>query len=239
MGNQVVTHYMTALIVAGGTGTRMGQPLPKQYLDLAGEPVLSHTLKVFDQMKMVSRIVLIVPVADNDYCRDHILSRLELTKPLVLATGGQSRQESVRNGLKQIDDPDGFVAIHDAVRPFVPVDATECCFQAAKGSDAAILAIPCVDTLKQATDSNTIVKTVPRKDLWLAQTPQIFKVDLIQKAHQVALSNNKNATDDAQLFEQMGVPVTVVPGSRYNIKITTPEDLEFAEKLIAVGIVIL
>ena len=231
-----------ALIVAGGKGTRMGQPLPKQYLVLAGQSVLSHTLETFDRVEWVSRIVLVVPADDSDYCRDNILSKIELTKPLTLTTGGQSRQESVQSGLREIEDPDGFVAIHDAVRPFVPIDATRQCLEAARVSGAAILAMPCVDTLKKTAekaDNNSITATLPRQNIWLAQTPQIFKVNLIQKAHQAALNDNLTATDDAQLVEQLGAPVTVVPGSRYNIKITTPEDLAFAESLVKTGMVIL
>lgn len=226
----------TILIVAGGKGTRMGRPLPKQYLPLAGRPVLEHTLTAFDRMDWVSRIVLVVPADDGDYCRNHILSNLTLSKSLTLTTGGKSRQNSVQNGLREIDDPGGHVAIHDAVRPFVPLDATRRCFEAAKESDAAILAMPCVDTLKQTTEAKTITQTLSRQNIWLAQTPQIFKVDLIQKAHQAAFDGNVTATDDAQLVEQLGGPVTVVPGSHYNIKITTPEDLEFAENLIKTGI---
>ncbi len=120
---QVITSSATALIVAGGRGARMGRPLPKQYLPLAGRPLLEHTLAAFDRMDWVSRIVLVVPANDGDYCRNHILSNLKLSKPLTLTNGGKSRQESVRNGLMEINDPGSFVAIHDAVRPFVP----QCC----------------------------------------------------------------------------------------------------------------
>ena len=137
----------------------MGQPLPKQYLALAGQPLLSHTLKAFDRMEWVSRIVLVVPADDGDYCRDTILPKIELTKPLVLATGGQSRQESVHSGLREIDDPDGFAAIHVAMRPFVPVDVVRRCFEATRESGAAILAMPCVDTLKKMADNNCITWT--------------------------------------------------------------------------------
>ncbi len=115
-------------------------------------------------------------------------------------------------------------------------NAVKQCYEAAKESGAAILALPCVETLKQTTVTSIIVKTVPRQNLWLAQTPQIFRVDLIQKAHQAALEGNATATDDAQLVEQMGCSVTVVPGSRLNIKITTPEDLAFAEHLVQMGV---
>lgn len=223
---------VTALIVAGGKGTRMGHPLPKQYLPLGGQPLLSRTLNAFDRMEWISRSVLVTPTEDSNYCRDTILPKIELTKPLTLTTGGRSRQESVYSGLMKIDDADGFVVIHDAVRPFVPQKAVKQCFEAAKESGAAILALPCVDTLKQTTKNNTIVKTVSRQGLWLAQTPQIFRVGLIQKAHQAAQQKKIMATDDAQLIEQTGHAVTVVPGSRYNLKITTPEDLEFAETLI-------
>ena len=227
---------VTVLVAAGGKGARMGQPLPKQYLPLAGQPVLNHTLKTFDRMEWVSRFVLVLPANDSNYCRDTILSKVELAKPLILTTGGQSRQESVRSGLMEINEPDGLVAIHDAVRPFVPPDTVRRCVEMATKSGAAILALPCVDTLKQTTESKTIVRTVPRQALWLAQTPQIFRVDLIQKAHQAAQDQNITATDDAQLIEQMGHPVTIVPGSRHNIKITTPEDLNFAEKVIQWGV---
>jgi 2-C-methyl-D-erythritol 4-phosphate cytidylyltransferase len=218
-----------ALIAAGGTGTRFGAPRPKQYLPLAGAPILARTLQVFDRCAAISRLVLVVPEEDIAFCRESIVAPAGLSKGISVAAGGDTRQESVWRGLAQAGGDEDIVAIHDAVRPIVTPAAVGACVEAARRHGASVLGVPAWDTLKQATSSGSVVGTLPREGVWLAQTPQAFRVGLIRAAHAKARAEGYLGTDDAALVERMGLPVHLVAGSRLNIKITTPEDLKIAE----------
>ena len=224
-----------ALIVAGGKGTRLGGSTPKQYLPLAGEPMLVRTLRVFEACTAIDEIVLTVPEPDFAFVRESLLATAALRKKILLAAGGPRRQDSVFSGLASIPEDDSLVVIHDAVRPLVTCACITACVEAARQHGACTAAVPAMDTLKQATAAGTIEATLPRENVWLAQTPQAFRTRLIRGAHERARRQHVQCTDDAYLVEQMGATVHLVPGSRRNFKITTVEDLAFAEALLDAG----
>lgn len=225
---------VSAVIVAGGRGIRMGGNIRKQYLSLAGEPLLCHCLRAFDACKSLSRIFLVVPENDQDFCRDSVLSAFTLRKKIRIISGGKERQDSVRNGVLAAGEYGGIVAIHDGVRPFVLPEQIESTVAYAEKYGAAMLAIPASDTLKQADARGNAVNTLDRGKIWLAQTPQTFQYDLIRTAHESAQQSGYRGTDDASLAERTGKKIRIIPGSRFNIKITTPEDLMMAEALYPV-----
>jgi 2-C-methyl-D-erythritol 4-phosphate cytidylyltransferase len=222
-----------ALIAAGGSGSRFGGPSPKQYLPLAGVPVLVRTLRVFDCCEVIDALVLVVPPGDVQFVRESLLTGAGLRKSVRLCSGGARRQESVFNGLDCIRNDDSLVVIHDAVRPLVTCECITACVDAARENGAGIAAVPAWDTLKRVTQAGTIDATLPRAGVWLAQTPQAFRTGLIRHAHQAARTRNFIGTDDASLVEYQGGAVRIVPGSRRNIKITTAEDMALAEALLA------
>lgn len=225
----------TAIIVAGGSGLRMESDIRKQYLLLEEVPVLSRTIKVFDECPLVDRIILVVPESDRSYCEKHILPPVRPEKEIVIVSGGNSRQESVFNGLMAVSDKTGMVVVHDGVRPFVTGEEICRCLDLASESGAAILAIPAHDTLKIVNRSGFIRKTMAREAVWMAQTPQAFHRDLLLKAHQNAVEKGFVGTDDASLVEFIGGKVAVARGRRNNFKITTPDDLALARALVQTG----
>ena len=230
----MVANTVYGLIVAGGKGTRFGGPTPKQYLPLAGVPMLVRTLRVFEACKAIDAIVLTVPEPDFSYVRESLLAAAGLGKNILLSAGGRRRQDSVFNGLASIPEDDSLVVIHDAVRPLVTGECITACVEAAARHGACIAAVPAWDTLKQVTAAGTIEATLPREKVWLAQTPQAFRTGLIRSAHESARRQQVHGTDDASLVERMGTAVHLVPGDRRNFKITTGEDLAFAEALLEV-----
>lgn len=221
-----------AIIVAAGKGIRMGGPIRKQYLEIEGLPVLSHTLRVFDSAADIQHIYLVVPADEFAYCRDQVMAPISLTTPLTLVPGGSIRQESVWNGLMAVGQSIDVVVIHDGVRPFITARDLSACIETAHAKGACILGIPATDTLKAVSDDGLIQKTVDRHQIWLAQTPQAFRYELIRAAHERARDAGTAATDDAMMLELSGKPVTIIHGSRRNIKITTQEDLLLARALI-------
>lgn len=223
---------VVALIVAGGRGRRFGGMTAKQYRLLAGVPLLVHTLRVFDRCPAVDETVLVVPAEDVPWVVAKLLPDAGLAKPVQATAGGASRQESVHNGLECIRHAEALVAIHDAVRPLVTDACIRACIEGAQRHGACIAALPAWDTLKRVGPDGTILATVPRASMWLAQTPQAFRLNLIREAHRAARAAGRSGTDDAELVEQTGAPVQVVPGSPANLKITTPEDLHTAELLL-------
>ncbi len=224
-----------ALIVAGGSGSRFGGPRPKQYLPLAGVPVLIRTLGVFDRCEAIDTHVLVVPSGDVGFVRESLLAEAGVRKPVLVCGGGARRQDSVFNGLASIPDDDSIVVIHDAVRPLVDGACIRACVTAARAHGAGIAAVPAVDTLKRVTRAGSIEATLPRADVWLAQTPQAFRTGLVRDAHRAARAESFIGTDDASLVERRGGSVRIVPGSRRNIKITTSEDMALAEALVHAG----
>jgi len=224
--------FVSAIIVAGGSGTRMNADVRKQYLKLGNLPIISRTILAIDACPSVAHIYLVIPKNDCIFCKNSILSPLRLRSKIDIVPAGKIRQESVFNGLSAIDQQDGIVLIHDGVRPFITVDMVNQCIEGAKEYGACILGVPISDTLKFSDDFGMILKTVDRNFMWLAQTPQAFQFGLIKKAHDFAVSKDFVGTDDASLLEFIGERVKIIPGSISNIKITTPEDLSMAQALI-------
>ena len=222
----------SAIIVAAGQGIRMGGAVSKQYLPLAGVPILSRTLMVFAQSTLFEEIILVVAADDVDYCRLHIIDDPKIAHITQVIAGGGERQESVFNGLKASrGQDDDLVLIHDGVRPLVEEDCLKRCLDAARSHGACIAALPSSDTMKQVASDDRVIGTLPRVGIWMAQTPQGFRLDLIREAHYLARQEGFAGTDDAQLVERLGRMVAIVPGSRANLKITTPDDLWLAEAI--------
>ena len=223
----------TALIVAGGRGLRMKSAERKQYLELGGRPVLVRTLAVFDASDLIDRIVLVVPGPDRAFCRDNLIAGAGFKKPVDIVSGGKTRQDSVFNGLQAIGvGDDDLVAIHDAVRPLLKKKDLEACIRVAGETGACILGLRAFDTVKKADSDGRIEATVDRDPIWLAQTPQVFRYRLIMNAHTLARRKGIAGTDDASLLERTGHVIQILPGSRLNIKITTPEDLALAKAIL-------
>ena len=224
----------TALIVAAGRGSRFGGPLPKQYALLGTQPVLNRTLAALQAIPGIDRLRVVIAAGDEGHYQA-AAEGFDLPPPIL---GGPSRQLSVLNGLEALaaDAPD-LVAIHDAARPFVRAADIAACLEAVatQGVDGAVLGIPLSDTLKRVTSSRAIFETVPRNNLWRAQTPQIFRFAPLLRAHRdVAALGAAEATaltDDAAVAERAGLKVVMVAGSGDNTKITTAEDLQRATKM--------
>ena len=227
-----------AVIVAGGKGRRMGKPEKKQYLHIDGVPILSRTLRLFDQCDLVNASVLVIPEKDETFCRTQIIGSHDFTKPIFIAYGGNQRQDSVFRGLetvkkKAVSFDDTIVLIHDGVRPFVPRELIADCIQGAIRHGACVPGKKITDTIKRVGTQNQILKTIDRNNLYSIQTPQAFRSGVLWEAFAYADENNLSGTDDAALVEYLGRTVKIVQGVKANIKITTPEDLAFAEFLIS------
>jgi 2-C-methyl-D-erythritol 4-phosphate cytidylyltransferase len=211
----------------------MGGSVPKQFLAIGGLPLVVHSLRVLQAAPSIDAIVLAVPQADIAYCRSDIVKAHGFSKVTKVVAGGAERQDSVRLALAAVGSEAEIVLVHDAVRPFLTVQMVEHVVKAARATGAAIIALPMRDTVKHVGAYHAIERTVDRTPLWLAQTPQAFKREWLQEAHQKAQTEGIAATDDAYLLEWMGRPVTVVEGSGENIKVTRPEDLVIGEAILA------
>ncbi len=224
--------HVNVVIVAAGKGTRLQSELPKPFLSVAGRPILVHTLRRFTSIEMVRRIVVVVAAEREALCRELLHTHGPWPQPIAVVHGGAERQDSVWNGLAALETHCEIVAIHDAARPFISVEAIQRSIEAAAETGSAVVATPVRDTIKRADAQHTICETVSRHDLWLAQTPQTFQVGVIRAAHQWAQQRGIVGTDDATLVEQMGRPVRIVPGDALNFKITTPDDLAIARAVL-------
>jgi 2-C-methyl-D-erythritol 4-phosphate cytidylyltransferase len=211
----------------------MGGPVPKQFLSIGGLPLIVHSLRTLQASSVIDAIVLAVPQADLAYCQSDIVDAYGFTKVINVVAGGQERQDSVRNALAVLDDQVEIVVVHDAVRPFLTERMLEDVVAAARATGAAIIALPMRDTVKYVGADHVIERTVDRRPLWLAQTPQAFRRDWLQEAHRRAQIEAVPATDDAYLLEWMGHSVRVVEGSGENIKVTRPEDMVIGEAILA------
>ena len=213
----------------------MGGAGRKQYLTLGGIPLLVLSLKVLQRIQSIREIILSVPEDDKGYCWSEIVKPFKLGKVTQIVAGGQRRQDSVRHGLFAISDPPDLVLVHDGVRPFIHDGIVEKSISCAEQTGAAVVALPIQDTVKRVNAQHVIQETLNRDELWHIQTPQIFRFDWLLEAHQQALQDNWEVTDDAALIERKGHSVSVVEGSCFNIKITKPDDLLFGEAILNGG----
>jgi 2-C-methyl-D-erythritol 4-phosphate cytidylyltransferase len=229
---------VAAIIPAAGLGTRMGKSSPeysgtsrKQFMLLDGAPILIHTIRKFVASEKVSLILVALRQEDMDSFRQQ-LALEDFAKPVELVEGGRNRQDSVRNCLTRVPADTDLVAVHDAVRPFVTVAQIDEVISRAQESGAVILAIPPVDTVKQV-DRTVIRSTLLRERIVLAQTPQVFRYELLKRAFEQAGHDGFTGTDEASLVEHLGEDVQVLLGSDRNIKITRQSDMALARLFYA------
>ncbi|MBL3656736.1 2-C-methyl-D-erythritol 4-phosphate cytidylyltransferase [Fulvivirga sediminis] len=216
-----------AIIVAGGKGSRMNSDLPKQFLALHGKPILMHTLEAFHNYSSAIEIILVLPLKDIDtwksLCKKHNFST-----PYHLTIGGNSRFQSVKNGLNSIQDSSGLVAIHDGVRPLISTHIIDASFRIAAAHKSAVAAVRLKESIRVTTQDTT--QAVDRALYRLIQTPQTFDLELIRQAYEI--DEVPSLTDDASVAEKAGHKISLFEGSYDNIKVTTPEDLIIAEALM-------
>ncbi|MGD8226904.1 MAG: 2-C-methyl-D-erythritol 4-phosphate cytidylyltransferase [Desulfobacteraceae bacterium] len=222
-----------AVIPAAGSGIRMENERPKQFLDVDGRPLLAVTLEKFQVCPLIHTVILLVPEKDLAHCQREIVERHRLTKVEKVLVGGERRQDSVRLGIEASGGDYELVMIHDGVRPLVTVDLIARVVAAAQEHRAVITGLPAKETVKEIDQDALVVRTYDRQKVWLVQTPQVFRYEDILMAHSRALERGwEEVTDDALLVERVGIPVKVVEGSEDNIKVTTPQDLELVKFLL-------
>ena len=224
-----VSKFAVILLAAGRSSRFHDKHYKKPYVTLDGRAVWLHSAERFLNNDNVKQCILVIAKEDREEFQLKFGANVAIMGVEVV-TGGAERSDSVEAALAQVKSDIDFVAIHDAARPLLADEWIKAVFDEAEKTDAAILALPVADTLKRVSDANVIEETVPRAGLWAAQTPQVFRRQLLLDAY--AKRGGENVTDDAQLVEQAGHPVAVVPGSPLNMKITTREDLRLAEKVI-------
>jgi 2-C-methyl-D-erythritol 4-phosphate cytidylyltransferase len=220
-----------AVVPAGGAGTRMRRTRPKQYLALGGAPLLIHTLRALLHAEVLDGLVLAVPAERVESTRS-LLKRHRVPRILAVVAGGIDRQESVWRALQAVPADASWVVVHDAVRPFITASLVRQVLAVATQHGAAVCGLAVRETVKRVR-AGIVQATLPREGLWLIQTPQVFRRDLLWEAHDKARRDGFAGTDDAVLVERLGEPVAMVPGLAQNLKITTPEDLEAARRWLA------
>jgi 2-C-methyl-D-erythritol 4-phosphate cytidylyltransferase len=216
-----------AVIVAGGSGQRMGSSIPKQFLEMKGRPILMHTIEAFYNYPEYIKLVLVLPEPYIGKWKS-LCKHYNFKVPVTLQPGGNSRFESVKQGLEKISG-EGLVAIHDGVRPLVDQQLIERSFKTARMYNSAVAAIPLKNSLRQIVNDGS--KAVDRSQYRQVQTPQTFSLSLLKEAYRI--TEQANFTDDAGVWEAAGHPVTLYEGSEKNLKITTIQDLVIAEMLLS------
>ncbi|MED3624841.1 2-C-methyl-D-erythritol 4-phosphate cytidylyltransferase [Neobacillus thermocopriae] len=217
------------ILPAAGQGKRMGAGKNKLLLELNGIPVLIHTLKVFEEDELCDGMILAVHPQDFEEF-NVLLKKYNIHKVTGLVPGGKERQYSIYNALKTVTNG-SIILVHDAARPFIRKEQIHRLIETAKKTGAAIIGVPAKDTMKKV-QVGTVVETVERSSLWAVQTPQAFRISLLLEAYQKAEMERFVGTDDSSLVERLGHPVAIVEGDYDNIKLTTPEDLYFAEAIL-------
>ena len=230
--------HTVAIVLAAGQGKRMNASVPKQYLTIMEKPVIYYTLKAF-QDSFVDEVFLVVGEGEEAYCRNEIVDKYGFSKVTSIVIGGKERYHSVYNALEKIEKIDSIIFIHDGARPFVNEEILTRSYEKAVECGASIVAVPVKDTIKVVSKDSVVQSTPERSSLWSVQTPQTFSYDKIKKAYDKMITLEKQGkldvviTDDSMVMEMYGdTLVGVVQGSYENIKITTPEDMIFAEKII-------
>ena len=239
MSDDPVDWRMSVLVPAAGDSTRMGGPVRKPWMQLAGQPILLHTLRAIRAWPGVDEVIVLVHPEDLENARGPAGRVLMEAGATLVAAGGASRNESVWAGLEILDPSTDLVAVHDAVRPFLGSETAGLLARTAWERGAAVPMLPTVDTVKRI-EVDQVTETVRRHGLVRIQTPQVFRLDLLLDAHEAVRATGgyqRHHTDDASLVEAAGEPVSVVMGEPWNLKITTREDLRLAEALIGAGLV--
>jgi 2-C-methyl-D-erythritol 4-phosphate cytidylyltransferase len=217
------------IIPAGGVGKRMKSNIPKQYIELAGKPILVHVLEAMDKIKEIKQIVV---AGDLEILKSVFKNTKNLTKNINIVKAGEKRQDSVNNAFQLMGDDIEYVLIHDAVRPLVTVENIKKVIVSASENDSAVLGVPVKSTIKKVDKDNFVIETPKRDELWEIQTPQVFKKDILESAYNAVWEDDVcsiHYTDEAMMVELDGYKVKIVEGDYENIKITTPEDLKIAE----------
>lgn len=224
---------VTALIPAAGMGKRMGRHVAKQFLPLGNKPMLAHTLLAFQRSVEIDEVIPILSEDDMEECLKDIIERFHITKVRTLVVGGRERQDSVYNGLQKVGPDAEVVLVHDGVRPFVTQEMIKETIEIAMKGECVTVGVPLKDTVKEVNANGIVKRTLERSSLWAIQTPQAFPAKILRRVYDEAYKRGFYSTDDSALAEHAGYKVRVIMGSYENIKITTPEDLVFAEELLS------
>ncbi|ONI41552.1 2-C-methyl-D-erythritol 4-phosphate cytidylyltransferase [Candidatus Epulonipiscium fishelsonii] len=222
---------ISAIILAGGTGSRMNSDVKKQFIKLDGKEILAYTIEAFDEVEEINEIIIVSSNDDFEYLNNMVI-RYGFKKLFKYVNSGNLRQDSVFNGLQQLNKNSEYVIIHDGARPFIGSDNIKKGIKKVKEVDACIFVTPTIDTIKSCDENGKVIKTLDRSTLFNVQTPQIFERELILKAHEEANKQEFIGTDDSVLVENLNHPVYTIINSPDNIKITTPKDLAIAEELL-------
>lgn len=222
--------FTSVIIAAAGAGERMGAAVSKQFLTLHGKPIIVHTLERFQLCSAVNEILIAIQASDRQQM-ESLIEEFHLTKVSRFVDGGRRRQDSVSNALSHVRGEADIVVVHDAVRPFIHQKVILGSIEKARTHSAAVVAVRVKDTVKIGNQEGRFERTLDRSVLWAAQTPQAFQKALLFEAYEKAKHENIEATDDSSLVELLGVQPAIVEGSFDNIKITTPDDLDFASVL--------
>jgi 2-C-methyl-D-erythritol 4-phosphate cytidylyltransferase len=221
-----------AIIVAAGKSVRFGDALPKQFHNVAGKPLLAWTIAAFENARLIDEIVVVLSAEFQFFVKKDVIDQYKFMKVSKVITGGKNRQSSVFNALKSLPGSTNIVVIHDGVRPLILSADIDRVVAAAEKHKAAMIAVPVKETVKQV-EGNTIIKSLERDKIWLAQTPQAFEYNLILEAHEKFSCEDSNTiTDDSLLVEKKGIPVRVIEPSGPNTKVTTPEDMAYVETVL-------
>ncbi|MGL5694215.1 MAG: 2-C-methyl-D-erythritol 4-phosphate cytidylyltransferase [Peptostreptococcaceae bacterium] len=221
----------SVIIVAAGSGKRMNAGMNKQFIKLNEKEIIAHTIDAFYENKNIDEIIVCIKKEEEEFFNKEILKKYNFEN-IKIAYGGKERQDSIYNGLKNLDTKCEIVLIHDGARPFVNDGIINESIEVAKEKKAVVVGTPVKDTIKVVNNGN--VKDTPRREsLWAAQTPQTFDYKLIKNAYDEAYKNDYYGTDDSMLVEYIGQEVTMIMGSYENIKITSPEDINIGEKILA------
>ncbi|XP_010523431.1 PREDICTED: 2-C-methyl-D-erythritol 4-phosphate cytidylyltransferase, chloroplastic isoform X1 [Tarenaya hassleriana] len=221
---------VSVILLAGGQGKRMGMSIPKQYLPLLGQPIAVYSFFTFSRMNEVKEIVVVC----DPFYRDVFEDAQELVDiDLKFALPGKERQDSVYNGLQEVDLNSELVCIHDSARPLVTTEDVEKVLKDGSVVGAAVLGVPAKATIKEANSESFVVKTLDRKTLWEMQTPQVIKPELLKRGFELVNKEALEVTDDVSIVEHLKHPVYITEGSYTNIKVTTPDDLLLAERILS------
>ncbi|GFP37641.1 2-C-methyl-D-erythritol 4-phosphate cytidylyltransferase [Candidatus Hakubella thermalkaliphila] len=211
----------------------MNTKISKQLIPLRGKPIIVYTLLAFEEATLVDEVVLVVNKGVMGYYERNIIERYGIKKVKRIVAGGVTRQESVYNGLQKVSEQTKIVAIHDGARPLVTPELIDRSIQSLGDKSGLVVSIPVQDTIKIVGSDQVIKETPDRRRIWAAQTPQVFPLEIIRKAHEMAKADGFVGTDDGSLVERVGLEVSVMLGSKENIKITTPLDLTMAQVIMS------